>query len=184
MMEHRFPDGRVIRIVRGDITREHVDAIVNAANSRLAHGAGVAGAIARRGGEAIGQESDAWVRDHGPVPTGDVAVTGAGALPCTAVIHAVGPVWQGGAHDEEKLLASAAQKSLEAASERGFASIAMPAISSGIFGFPKLRCAEILLDTTRAFFDATPAGSLRDVRFVIFDQPTLDAFVIAYKARF
>jgi Predicted phosphatase homologous to the C-terminal domain of histone macroH2A1 len=91
--EVKLPTGQVIRIVRGDITAEQVDAIVNAANSYLKHGGGVAAAIVRKGGESIQRESDEWVKQYGPVPTGKVAVTGAGNLPAKAVIHAVGPVW-------------------------------------------------------------------------------------------
>jgi len=98
--EVTLPTGQVLRIVRGDITEERVDAIVNAANSHLKHGGGVAGAIVRKGGESIQRESDEWVRQHGPVPTGQVAVTGAGNLPAKAVIHAVGPVW--GEHPQKE----------------------------------------------------------------------------------
>ncbi len=179
-----FPSGQTIRIVRGDITTEAVDAIVNAANSHLKHGGGVAAAIVRKGGESIQKESDEWVRQHGPVPTGQVAVTGAGNLPAKAVIHAVGPVW--GEHTSERadeFLRSAVWNSLQAAHQRGFASIAFPAISAGIFGFPKDRCASILLDTARQFCEQHPNSPLKDIRFVLFDEPTFQAFVEAFDAR-
>src|SRR5262245_10239962 len=90
------PDGRVLRVIEGDITEQDVDAIVNAANEMLAHGGGVAGAIARKGGPQITSESRRWVEEHGRVPTGGAAITGGGNLKARYVIHAVGPVWRGG----------------------------------------------------------------------------------------
>ena len=145
LFEHTTSKEQVIRIVQGDLTAEAVDAIVNAANERLAHGGGVAGAISRAGGPIVQRESDAWVREHGPVPTGSAAITGAGALPCRYVIHAVGPVW--GSGDEERKLASAVQSALDLADENDLRSVSMPGISSGIFGFPKPLCAEVMLRT-------------------------------------
>ncbi len=182
--EHVFRSGQKIRLVRGDITEERVDAIVNAANSHLAHGGGVAAAILRKGGEVIQQESDEWVRRHGPVPTGSAAITGAGALPCRAVIHAVGPVWRGGEAGEEEQLRAAAWSSFTLAAERGFASLALPAISAGIFGFPIARCAEILLRAARDFLTAHPEGPLREIRFVLFDPAALEAFHRAFEQMF
>ncbi|GAF90961.1 unnamed protein product, partial [marine sediment metagenome] len=102
---HTRTDGRVLRVVQDDITEEQVDAIVNAANEQLAHGGGVAGAIVRAGGREIQDESRRWVREHGDVPTGGAAITGAGELKARYVIHAVGPVW--GMGNEEALLAGA-----------------------------------------------------------------------------
>lgn len=182
--EVKLASGHVIRIVRGDITAEQVDAIVNAANSHLKHGGGVAAAIVRKGGEVIQRESDEWVKNHGPVPTGGVAITGAGNLPARAVIHAVGPVWDQHTPEEaDKLLESAVWNSLNAAHDLGFSSIALPAISAGIFGFPKERCASILLDTAREFCEKHPDSSLREIRFVLFDEPTFQAFVEAFDSR-
>ncbi len=178
--EHALASGRVIRLVHGDITEEHVDAIVNAANSHLQHGGGVAAAIVRKGGAVIQRESEAWVRQHGPVPTGRAAITSAGALPCRAVIHAVGPIWRGGQEGEEEQLRSAALSSFALASDRGFTSLALPAISAGIFGFPAARCAEILLTAARDFLREHPESSLREIRFVLFDPSTLDAFLHAF----
>ena len=91
LFEHQLTDGTWIRVVQGDLTRESVDAIVNAANEYLAHGGGLAGAIVRAGGKEIQHQSRQWVEQHGPVPTGSAAITGAGRLPCRYVIHAVGP---------------------------------------------------------------------------------------------
>lgn len=182
--EHHLASGQVIRILQGDITQQPVDAIVNAANSYLAHGGGVAGAIVRRGGLEIQRESDEWVRQHGPVPTGGVAITGAGQLPCRAVIHAVGPVWHGGHQGEDEQLRSATWQSLELAHQRGFRSLALPAISSGIFGFPKDRCAQILLSTAHEFVQQHPDSPLREIQFVLFDVPTLEAFEAEFNRQF
>ncbi|MCS7265512.1 MAG: macro domain-containing protein [Armatimonadetes bacterium] len=182
--EVKLTSGQTIKILRGDITAEQVDAIVNAANSQLKHGGGVAAVIVRKGGEIIQRESDEWVRKHGSVPTGQVAITSAGDLPAKAVIHAVGPIW--GEHSPEeadKLLKSAVWNSLLAAHNQGFESIALPAISAGIFGFPKDRCAAILLDTAKEFCDKHPYSTLKDIRFVLFDEPTFQAFIEAFDAR-
>lgn len=133
-----------IRIIRGDLTEAPVDAIVNAANSRLQHGGGVAGAIVRKGGSVIQVESDRI----GSVPVGESAITTAGALPAKYVIHTVGPRW--GEGNEEAKLRSAVRSTLKLAAQKGFTSIAMPAISGGIFGFPKDRCAHVILDEIAA----------------------------------
>lgn len=132
-------EGVKVRIIRGDITDAEVDAIVNAANSYLKHGGGVAGAIVRKGGSIIQEESNRI----GYVPVGECAVTGAGALKAKIIIHTVGPRW-GEGNEEEKLM-KAIRNTLKTAKERNLNSIAMPAISAGIFGFPKDRCAEIII---------------------------------------
>ncbi len=164
-------DGKVLRLVKGDITERDVDAIVNAANSHLKHGGGVAGAIVRRGGRVIQEESDRI----GFVPVGSAALTTAGSLPCKAVIHAVGP--RMGEGDEDDKLKNAVVSSLRLASRNGFRSISMPAISSGIFGFPKDRCAEILVNESRRFLQDNPDTSLETVEFCIFDDETLGHFL-------
>ena len=174
--DYKFPTGQVLEVRKGDLTQEEVDAIVNAANSHLAHGGGVAGAIVRRGGYAIQEESERWVAEHGPVPTGQVAVTGAGRLACKWVIHAVGPVWQGGGAHEEELLAQAVLNSLLKAEEMKLNSIALPAISSGIFGFPKERCAEIMIATAADFCRAHPQSTLRRICFTNIDELTVAIF--------
>ena len=175
LRERTLPSGAVFQLVQGDITRETVDAIVNAANARLQHGGGVAGVIARRGGPVIQRESNAWVREHGPVRHAEPAYTSAGDLPCRYVIHAVGPVW--GSGDEDRKLAAAVQGSLRRAEELGLQSIALPAISTGIFGFPKARAAGVILRAVEAHFRAHPDSGLRTVRLVLYDRPTLDAFL-------
>ncbi len=172
----QMPSGQRIEVRQGDLTEEHCDAIANAANSHLAHGGGVAGAIVRRGGAAIQDESDAWVQKFGQVPTGQVAVTGPGSLPCKQIIHAVGPIWKGGNRGEEELLHSVVINSLLKAQELGLESIAMPAISSGIFGFPKERCAHIMVDTALEFFRQNPQSTLKLVCFTNIDSLTASLF--------
>lgn len=157
-----------IRLTQGDITTLAVDAIVNAANSRLQHGGGVAGAIVRKGGRVIQEESDRI----GYVPVGNAAVTGAGQLPCQYVIHAVGPRW--GEGDEERKLADATTSALERAEELRLQSLALPAISTGIFGFPLDRCAVVMVEAVRAF--RARARSLRSVTFCLFDDQAYDVF--------
>lgn len=134
-----------VRIIRGDLTQASADAIVNAANSHLRHGGGVAGAIVRKGGSIIQIESDRI----GYVPVGECAVTTAGALSAKYVIHTVGPRW--GEGDEETKLRSAVRNTLKTALGRGFRTIAMPAISAGIFGFPKDQCAHIMVEEIAKF---------------------------------
>src|SRR5574340_23751 len=135
LREHLLGNGGRLQLVEGDITAEQVDAIVNAANSHLLHGGGLAGALVRHGGDVIQQESNAWVRAHGPVSHTRPAWTSAGRLPARYILHAVGPVW--GEGDEDSKLSAAVQGSLSLADELGLVSLALPAISTGIFGFPK-----------------------------------------------
>lgn len=176
--EHLLPSGHLLQLVHGDITDEHVDAIVNAANCYLKHGGGVAGAIVRKGGRIIQEESDRI----GYVPVGEVAITTAGALPAKAVIHAVGPQWGEGNEDEK--LRSAVYKSLKLADEREFESIAIPAVSAGIFGFPKDRCAAIILQTVIDFCGEHQDSKLRTIRITIIDEPTLKPFMEEFVKRF
>ncbi len=158
------------RLVQGDITERDVDAIVNAANSRLQHGGGVAGAIVRKGGQVIQEESDAI----GFVPVGQAAITGAGRLRARFVIHAVGP--RMGEGDEDRKLKSAVRSSLQLASEKGLTSISLPAISAGIFGFPKDRCAAILVAEAVSYAREHPGSSLAVVEFCVVDDETAGFF--------
>lgn len=161
---------KTLRLVLGDITERDVDAIVNAANKHLQHGGGVAGAIVRKGGAIIQDESNRI----GFVPTGNAAMTSAGSLKAKFVIHAVGP--RMGEGDEETKLRRAVQQTLLLASENGLKSISMPAISSGIFGFPKDRCAAILVAESREFLEENITTSLNCIEFCIFDRETLGFF--------
>jgi O-acetyl-ADP-ribose deacetylase (regulator of RNase III) len=179
LAERNLPTGQTIQIVQGDISIEEVDAIVNAANEHLQHGGGVAWAISKKGGPAIQKESDAWIRHHGPVPHARPAWTSGGNLPARYVIHAVGPVW--GEGDEDHKLASSVTGSLRLADELKCSSVSLPAISTGIFGFPKDRAARIIFSRIGKYFEENSASGLRQVRVVLFDQPTIDVFVNQWK---
>lgn len=161
---------KIITLVKGDITERDVDAIVNAANSYLQHGGGVAGAIVRKGGQIIQDESD----KIGYVPVGSAAITSGGKLKARYVIHAVGP--RMGEGDEDNKLKSAVRSVLTIASERGFRTISMPAISSGIFGFPKDKCAKILVNESVNFLRENPDSTLKMVEFCVYDDNTAKFF--------
>lgn len=158
-----------LTVHEGDITALDVDAVVNAANSHLAAGSGVCGAIRRAGGEEIFDECDRIVAEHGPVAVGDAAITGGGRLPARHVIHAVGPVWSGrDAELEDRRLASCYRESLRLAAEAGLRTIAFPSISTGVFGFPADRAAGVAVTAVRAWVAEHP-GVLDEVTFVCFD---------------
>lgn len=176
----QLPSGQTIQLAQGDITTEALDAIVNAANRYLRHGGGVAGAILRHGGPQIQAESEAWVQAHGPVSHAEPAYTHAGSLPCRYVIHAVGPVW--GEGEEDARLSAAISGALRRADELGLTSLALPAISTGIFGFPKQRAARLIFAAIRSYCTQNTASGLRLVRVTILDQPTLDVFSAAWEA--
>ena len=163
-------NNKTLRLVKGDITERKVDAIVNASNSYLKHSGGVARAIVRNGGRIIQEESDRI----GFVPVGSAVITSAGRLPCKGVIHTVGPIM--GEGDEDDKLKNAVKSSLSLATKKGFKSISMPAISSGIFGFPKDRCAKILIGESKRFLEENPNTSIESVEFCIFDDETLVHF--------
>jgi len=154
----------LIESVLGDIVRERLDAIVNAANSRLLGGGGVDGAIHR----AAGPRLLAACRRLQGCATGDAKITPGFDLPARHVIHTVGPVWRGGNEGEPELLASCYRRSLEVAAENRVESIAFPAISTGVYGYPPNAAAEIAIATVREFAPA----SVNLVRFVCFDRPT------------
>jgi len=159
-----------IEVARMDITDARVDAIVNAANESLQLGAGVAGAIRRRGGSAIQEECDRI----GFCPVGQAVVTGGGNLPARWVIHAVGPVWRGGNAGEDAVLASAVRAALARAEEIGAKSVALPAISTGVFGYPVDRGAQISIAAARTF--AGEARVVEKIAFCLFDERTFEVF--------
>jgi putative ATPase len=167
--------GRSFHLVIGDLLDQPVDAIVNAANGGLSHGGGVAGAISRAAGPGLDAESRAHVAKHGRVPTGEAAVTGAGRLEYRGVIHAVGPVMGDG--DEEAKLASAIASSLLRAHERGWRSVAFPAVSSGIFAVPLDVCARAYVAGVRRHFAEHPDSTLREARLVVFEGPIVEKMV-------
>lgn len=173
-MKTRIHD-QTIELVQGDITLQEVDAIVNAANSRLAGGGGVDGAIHRRGGPSMMRETDEKYPNG--CPTGSAVITAAGNLPARHVIHAVGPVWSGGARGEAELLAGAYRRSLELAVENDCRSIAFPALSTGAYRYPLDRAARIALSTAIDFLSNHARPAL--VRFVLFDTGAYGAFAAA-----
>jgi O-acetyl-ADP-ribose deacetylase (regulator of RNase III) len=161
-----------LELAEGDITQQEVDAIVNAANSRLAGGGGVDGAIHRRGGPTIMQETDRRYPDG--CPTGSAVISTGGNLPARHVIHAVGPVWSGGDRGEPALLASAHRRCLELAVENECRSIAFPAISTGIYGYPREQAARVALPIALDFLKQH--GQPQLVRFVLFGRAAYDDF--------
>ncbi len=179
LVQRILPTGQTIQIVQGDITTEAVDAIVNAANEHLQHGGGVAWAISKKGGPAIQKESDAWIRHHGAVSHARPAWTSGGLLPAKYVIHAVGPVWGDG--DEDNKLEAAVTGSLHIADELKCSSLALPAISTGIFGFPKDRAAEIIFSAIEKFFAENSLSTLKNIKVVLLDKPTVDVFVKSWQ---
>jgi O-acetyl-ADP-ribose deacetylase (regulator of RNase III) len=167
--------GQTIELVQGDITDQQVDAIVNAANSSLAGGGGVDGAIHHRGGPEIMRETD-QIYPQG-CPTGSAVISGAGNLLATHIIHAVGPIWNGGRSGESQLLASAYRRSLQLAVEYRCASVAFPSLSTGAYRFPIDQAARIALRTTIDFLAGNKAP--KTVRFVLFSAGPFGAFAAA-----
>ena len=159
-----------VRLVKGDITRQETDAVVNAANSSLMGGGGVDGAIHRAGGPAILSECMEIRRTRYPdgLPIGEAVITCGGNLRALRVIHTVGPVWRGGGSDEEKLLAEAYRSSLRVAYENGLRSVAFPSISTGAYGYPIEKAARIALGTVKAYLEETPF--LDEVVFAVFSE--------------
>ena len=157
-----------IQLIKGDITKLKVDAIVNAANSSLFGGGGVDGAIHRAGGPKILEECMVIREKQGGCKTGEAVITTGGNLPAKYVIHTVGPVWYGGKNNEDELLANAYKNSLRLATEYEIKSIAFPNISTGVYGFPKQRAAEIAVNAVKDFFNLTTL--IKEVFFVCFDE--------------
>lgn len=168
-----------IEVEKCDITKEKVDAIVNAANSHLAHGGGVALAISKAGGPDINKESQEYFYKHGPVETGKVAVTSGGKLPAKYVIHAVGPIW--GEGDEDHKLSSTIENALLKAEDMKINSISFPAISSGIYGFPKDRCAKVFYETFRKYFSQRHS-QIKLVRMCLYSDEDLRIFESTFKS--
>jgi O-acetyl-ADP-ribose deacetylase (regulator of RNase III) len=173
--EHqRTLSGKRLELVQGDVTAQDTDAIVNAANAHLRPGAGVCGAIRRAGGPSIFDECARLVADRGPLAPGEAAITGAGSLACRHVIHAVGPVWQGGSAGEPLALASCYRTSLRLAAERGLQSIAFPSISTGIYGYPLIPAATVAVGAVRDHMRELALPSL--VRLVLWSEDDLAAY--------
>jgi O-acetyl-ADP-ribose deacetylase (regulator of RNase III) len=173
-MSIEVASGRTLEIAQGDLTQFAADAIVNAANSALAGGGGVDGAIHRAGGPAIMADLEARYGADRHCPTGSAVVSVAGELPARWLIHAVGPIWRGGGSGEPELLASAYRSVLAHAEQLGAASIAFPAISCGIYGYPLEEGAEVGLSAVAEALRV--ARTVRHATFVLFSDPTREVF--------
>jgi O-acetyl-ADP-ribose deacetylase (regulator of RNase III) len=163
-----------LKLIQGDITKLQVDAIVNAANSSLLGGGGVDGAIHRAGGPQILEECRQIRNKQGGCKAGEAVITSGGNLKAKHVIHTVGPVWNGGSKNEEQLLANAYRNSLRVAIENSVSIIAFPNISTGIYGFPKRRAAEIAIETVQQFLQVNE--SIREVIFCCFDEENTNLY--------
>jgi O-acetyl-ADP-ribose deacetylase (regulator of RNase III) len=170
----RQVNATAISLVRGDITRQKVDAIVNAANSGLLGGGGVDGAIHRAGGPSILEECKQIRSLQGTCAPGQAVITGGGNLQARHVIHAVGPIWRGGSTNEAETLASAYRVSLSLAADYDLKTIAFPSISTGAYGYPVDQAARIAIDTVKQFCQND--NNLSEVRFVLFDEFTFNAY--------
>ncbi|XP_035682829.1 protein mono-ADP-ribosyltransferase PARP14-like [Branchiostoma floridae] len=187
LCSHTTRQGKKLVVVHGDITKQTVDVIVNAANDSLRHGGGVAGAIARAGGPQIQADCDAYVRDSGPLRDGEVMTTKGYNLPCKMVVHAVGPQWSRDMSDVEKqtkedLLKQAVYKSMKEAKDHH--SIAIPGISSGIYGYPMDLCAAAILDSVQGFFQSNHTCTLTEVHLIEMDSKKADTFQQEFVKRF
>ena len=174
-MERRVGDGKLLRLVVGDITKVAADAIVNAANSALAGGGGVDGTIHRAGGRSIMQELDRIRDAEGGCPAGSAVVTSAGALPAKYVFHAVGPIYRDGKHREPELLASCYRRCLELADARAVNTISFPSISTGAYRYPVEQAAAIAIAEVRTYLERQDV-KVKEVIFVLFDQRTYDVY--------
>lgn len=176
-MEKRIGTASVV-LLAGDLTKQAVDAIVNAANPSLMGGGGVDGAIHSAGGPAILEECREIVAKIGRLDTGKAVMTTGGSLPARRVIHTVGPVWQGGDRGESRLLGSAYRNSLALADEEGLATVAFPSISTGVYGYPVAEAAEVALAAIRDFLAA--GSGLQEVRIVLFGEEAVKAWHRAF----
>ncbi|KAG2370644.1 hypothetical protein C9374_014707 [Naegleria lovaniensis] len=200
LSEHIFKSDQgkqfILQVRKGDLTMEKVDAIVNAANCRLQHISGLAGAIVKNGGKSIQIESNNIIKQLGrELENGEVVETSNGDLPCKIVFHAVGPIWSSfkskstpvGTEQEDFELSMCVEACLTKALEKGLNSLSIPAISSGIFGYPKDRCAKVLFNTVEQFFkdykDKIPVDRM-EVRFTNFDDETCNIFSNEFKRRY
>lgn len=171
--------GTKLVLVQGDITKQEVEAIVNAANPDLTPGGGVSGAIHRAGGPVVTEAAAKIRQERGRLPTGEAVLTPGGNLPARYVIHTVGPVWHGGDRGEPELLAKAYRSCLSMAVEQGIRTIAFPSISTGAYGYPVAEAAVVALRTVRDFLRENP-GKLAEVRFVLFSSSDFSAYRAAW----
>jgi O-acetyl-ADP-ribose deacetylase (regulator of RNase III) len=164
-----------LAIIRGDITQQATDAIVNAANSGLMGGGGVDGAIHRAGGPAILEECNQIISRQGRLPAGKAVISTGGNLKARFVIHTVGPIWYGGNKGEPELLASAYRESLKVAVENNLSSVSFPSISTGAYGYPTIEAAKVAIRTVVSFLKER-VTSIKEVVFMLFDEATLESY--------
>jgi O-acetyl-ADP-ribose deacetylase len=172
-------NGATLSLTQGDLTVQDVDAIVNAANSGLMGGGGVDGAIHRAGGPAILEECKAIVGKMGRLPTGQAVMTTAGKMRARHVIHTVGPIWQGGTHNEADLLSSAYRESLKLAAAHHLTSVAFPSISTGVYGYPVELAAPVALGAVKEFLEHPTA--VKEVVLVLHDAQTMGVYAGAMR---
>src|SRR4051794_27926259 len=177
MLRISLPEGTSILMLVGDITEQQTDAIVNAANSSLLGGGGVDGAIHAAGGPSIVAECIKIVEQHGPLPPGDAVATTAGRLRAAYVIHTVGPIYQDGKHGEPKVLARSYANSLDVAERMCLQTVAFPAISTGVYGYPPEEAAPIAINAT--FDSLRKARQVHEVRFVFFHESMYNIYAEA-----
>jgi len=170
-----------LSLIRGDITQQETEAIVNAANTTLLGGGGVDGAIHRAGGSSILEECKEIRAKQGGCPTGEAVITRGGELKAKYVIHTVGPIWSGGKRNENALLRNAYKNSLTLAKNKGIRSLSFPSISTGAYGFPTERAAHIALSAVRDFLKEY---TFEEVRFVLFSERDLKTYEAAWSDRY
>lgn len=177
LREKDYSSGMTLKLIQGDITLAEVDTIVNPANKLLQHGGGLAGLLSNKAGPVLQNESNRWIQEHGPVTHDVPAFTTAGDLPFQAIIHAVGPVW--GSGGEESKLRAAVLGSVKVASERKLTSIALPAISTGIFGYPLDEASRVILTATDDIC-SRGAGTIKLIQVVLFNEKAAEVFLITW----
>lgn len=175
--------GTKILIVQGDIVKEKAECIVNAANEQLQHSGGIAVHIAKKAGKKMEEECQKYIQTHHKLPTGQSILTTAGQLPFQGIIHTVGPIWSGGIRGEKEYLKSCVFSSLKLASQHKFQDIALPSISSGIYGFPKDDCAQILIDSAIQFAENDTSKSIKCIRFCDIDSTMLNKYLSVLKEK-
>ena len=187
MCSYLTGEGKKVSVFKGDLTKHRVDAIVNAANSQLEHIGGLAYAVVKAGGQEIQRQCDEYIQDKGDLLEGHTMVTTAGALPCDKIIHTVGPKWDPLENQEKKerkkrLLRYAISNCLKTA--KTSRSIAIPAVSSGVYGVPRGVCAEVIVDAIVDFSAKNPLCQLTEIHLVNNDDPTVRAFLQEMRKRF
>ncbi len=167
--------GATVVALVGDLTKQEVDVVVNAANAELQHGGGVAAAIAKAGGKAIQEESNAYVEQHGPLEEGEAATTTAGEMPARWVVHVAGPVYEESSDHNEPHLRASVSAALDAAAQAGARSVAFPAISAGVYGYPRDEATHIIASEVARWLSGHE-GALQEVRLVGLDEETAQDF--------